>query len=120
MTRQDATIRSPVVSADAARTHYRVGVDVGGAFTDVPLLDDESGEFRVAKTLTTPRNPNQAVLRAVGAALGDAGAAAGVVANVIHGTTLVTNAIIERRGARTALVTVRGFRDVLDIAREHR
>ncbi len=99
---------------------FRVGVDVGGTFTDVLLLDDRTGAFRVAKTLTTPDDPAVGVLRAVAEALEVAGAPGPAVSQVIHGTTLVTNAIIQRCGAPTALLTTRGFRDVLDIAREHR
>jgi N-methylhydantoinase A len=98
----------------------RAGVDVGGTFTDVLLLDETAGNFGVAKTLTTPTDPAEGVLRGLGLALGAAGASPAALRHVVHGTTLVTNAIIERRGAPTALVTTRGFRDVLDIAREHR
>jgi N-methylhydantoinase A len=100
--------------------HLRLGVDVGGTFTDILLIDDQTGEFRVAKTLTTPRAPSEGILRATSLALSAAGRGASEIASVVHGTTLVTNAIIERRGAKTALVATRGFRDVLDIAREHR
>jgi N-methylhydantoinase A len=100
--------------------HYRVGVDVGGTFTDVLLLDDETGDFRVAKTLTTPGDPSVGVLRAIETARQAADITSAELRNVIHGTTLVTNAIIQRAGAPTALLTTRGFRDVLDIAREHR
>ena len=97
----------------------RIGIDIGGTFTDLLLVDDDSGRSTVVKTLTTPDDPSRAVDLAVREALGD-GSAAGSVRNVIHGTTLVTNAIIERKGERTALITTRGFRDVLEIRREHR
>src|SRR5262245_18926794 len=109
----------PNQSPDSAHT-WRVGADVGGTFTDVLLMDDETGEFGVAKTLTTPNDPSVGVLRGIRSALDRMGIAPGDLANVIHGTTLVTNAIIQRAGAPTALVTTKGFRDVLDIAREHR
>ncbi|HEX5414693.1 MAG TPA: hydantoinase/oxoprolinase family protein [Chloroflexota bacterium] len=99
---------------------YRLGVDVGGTFTDVLLQNDADGRFYVAKTLTTPEDPSEGVLRAIRTCLDAGGARASDLASIVHGTTLVTNALIERRGARTALLTTRGFRDVLDIAREHR
>jgi len=98
---------------------FRIGVDVGGTFTDV-LLQDDRGGVRVAKVLTTPDDPSAGVLRAIRTCLDAADGSAGDLRSVIHGTTLVTNALIERRGARTALLTTRGFKDVLDIAREHR
>ena len=106
--------------ADSQTRRLRLGIDVGGTFTDVLLIDDQTGEFQVAKTLTAARAPSEGILRATGMVLVAAGRTAADLANVVHGTTLVTNAIIERRGAKTALVTTRGFRDVLDIAREHR
>ena len=99
---------------------YRIGVDVGGTFTDVLLQNDLDGSFQVAKTLTTPDDPSEGVLRAIQTCLDAGGVAASDLRSVVHGTTLVTNAMIERRGARTALLTTRGFRDILDIAREHR
>ena len=107
------------MAIDRAKT-VRIGVDIGGTFTDVLLLDDATGRYHVAKTLTTPENPTVGVIQAIESSLDASRVPAATVRNVIHGTTLVTNAIIQRRGARTALVTTRGFRDVLDIAREHR
>ena len=99
---------------------YRIGVDIGGTFTDFTMVDDGSGEIFVDKCLTTPGQPEQAVmegLRAMRARRPDAltGAAA-----VIHATTLLTNVILERKGARTGLLATEGFRDVLEFARELR
>lgn len=108
------------MSVAECQQRCRIGVDVGGTFTDVLLVDDSSGAFHVAKTLTTPDDPSIGVLRAVSSSLEGAGVAASALRNVIHGTTLVTNAIIQRDGAPTGLLTTRGFKDVLDIAREHR
>src|SRR5262245_37249905 len=99
---------------------YRVGVDIGGTFTDLILVDDQTGELTVGKMLTTPADPSQAVADVLADALERGQAPAEQVNNVIHGTTLVTNAIIERKGAQTALLTTRGFRDAYEIAREHR
>ena len=108
------------MAAEGGASSVRIGVDVGGTFTDVLLLDDATGAYQVAKVLTTATNPAEGVLASVRAGLRGAGAQAERVRQVVHGTTLVTNTIIGRRGARTALVTTRGFKDVLDIAREHR
>ena len=97
----------------------RVAVDIGGTFTDVAL--ERVGHDRVTtKVLTTFDEPELAVLAAVDQALGRAGISPGDVEVVIHGTTLATNAILQRNGAKTALITTEGFRDVLDIAYESR
>ena len=102
----------------ASSPPVRLGVDIGGTFTDVAL---EVGERRfTAKNLTTPRAPEQGVLTAVASVLSQAGVAPGDVSLVIHGTTLATNALIERKGANTALLTTEGFRDVIEIRHENR
>ncbi len=98
----------------------RVGIDVGGTFTDFVLLDDASGAIRTYKCLTTPRDPSDAIAAGLGALAGQVGDLAARLEEVIHGTTLVINAILERKGARTALLTTRGFRDVLELGREMR
>jgi N-methylhydantoinase A len=96
----------------------RLGVDIGGTFTDVAL---EVGELRyTAKILTTPRAPEEGVLAAVRQVTASAGVEPGAVGLIIHGTTLATNALIERKGARTALLTTEGFRDVVEIRHENR
>ncbi len=95
----------------------RIGVDIGGTFTDLVLVQD--GRIRaVAKTLTTPSDPSLGVAEGVARVLRETGQTD--VVEVVHGTTLVSNALIERKGARTCLVTTRGFRDALAIRREHR
>src|SRR5438067_9497846 len=99
---------------------FRAGVDIGGTFTDLVVIDDATGELTVGKVLTTPDDPSRAVAEVLSEALVRAAAPPDRVQHVIHGTTLVTNAIIERKGARTALLTTRGFRDAYEIAREHR
>ena len=96
----------------------RLGVDIGGTFTDVALEIDDR-RF-TAKTLTTPHSPEQGVLTAIGMVTSEAGVASGEVQLIIHGTTLATNALIERKGARTALLTTEGFRDVIEIRHENR
>ncbi|HET9014411.1 MAG TPA: hydantoinase/oxoprolinase family protein [Thermomicrobiaceae bacterium] len=107
------------VGTDAGRDVV-VGVDIGGTFTDLLVFDPGQGAFTVVKTLTTPDDPARAVREGRAEVLARARVAPGRVRQVIHGTTLVTNALIERRGARTALLTTRGFRDAVEIGREHR
>jgi N-methylhydantoinase A len=96
----------------------RLAVDIGGTFTDIVLID---GERRfVSKVLTTPKAPELAVVEGTRSALGSAGLAFADIGLFVHGTTLATNAIIERKGARTALIATDGFRDVIEIADESR
>jgi len=92
----------------------RLGIDVGGTFTDLVALG--GGDVITAKVPSTPRDQSVGVMRAVEAA----GIEAGAVAALAHGMTVATNALLERRGAKTALVTTEGFRDVLEIARQNR
>ena len=102
----------------ASSPAIRLGVDIGGTFTDVAL---EVGDRRyTAKGLTTARAPEAGVLAIVRAIIGEAGIKPGDVQLIIHGTTLATNALIERKGAKTALVTTEGFRDILEIRHENR
>jgi len=98
----------------------RIGIDIGGTFTDFALLDGAGQRLCLHKQLTTPDDPARSVLTGVPRLLAKAGVAAGEVDAVVHGTTLVTNALIERRVARTAMLVTAGFADVLDIARERR
>lgn len=99
---------------------YRLGVDIGGTFTDLVLIEDGTGAVRVGKLLTTPKDPAQGVETGIVRLLEEMGVAAGTVGSLIHGTTLATNALIEKKGARTGLITTRGFRDALEIGREGR
>ena len=98
----------------------RIGVDIGGTFTDLVLVDEATGAVSVGKLLTTPKEPAQAVEQGVMTLLHEAGRGPASVAALIHGTTLATNALIERKGARTGLLTTAGFRDALEIGREGR
>jgi N-methylhydantoinase A len=98
----------------------RIGVDIGGTFTDLVVFDDATGSFVVGKALTTPRDPSEAVETLVLETLEREHIPADMVQQVIHGTTLVTNAIIERSGSRTALFATEGFRDSIEIRRENR
>ncbi len=99
-------------------TRCRVGIDVGGTFTDIVL---EAGGVRTsAKVLTTSQAPEKGVIDGLQEALRKAGLAPGDVGLVLHGTTLATNAVLERRGARTAFITTEGFRDILEVGYETR
>jgi N-methylhydantoinase A len=98
---------------------YRVGIDIGGTFTDMLLVGDD-GSAVIAKTLTTPGDPSLAVENALGPVLENGSVDGRQRGTLIHGTTLVTNALIERKGALTALLTTSGFRDAVEIGREHR
>lgn len=102
----------------AAKQQVRLGADIGGTFTDIAL--DCRGTLYSAKVLTTYAAPEQAILDGIDIVLRDAGITPADLEIVIHGTTLATNALIERRGARTALVTTEGFRDVIEMRTESR
>lgn len=98
---------------------YRLGVDVGGTFTDILLIDGGSGRTWRAKTASTPADQSVGVLRGIEKVCQQAGIILGEVGAVLHGTTVATNAILEGKGARVGLVTTRGFRQVLQIARSY-
>ena len=99
---------------------WRIGLDIGGTFTDVALVDDAGAHVGVAKVPTTPGDLAQGVLRALDTAMRRYRLAAQDVALFSHATTVVTNAILEESGARAALITTRGFRDVLELRRSAR
>src|SRR2546427_623873 len=98
----------------------RLGVDIGGTFTDLVVIDEATGTAGVGKVLTTPKDPAHGVEEGIRALLDDAGVRPDEVRAVVHGTTLATNALIEKKGAKTALLTTEGFRDALEIGREGR
>ena len=108
----------PALPQPSAR--YSVGIDIGGTFTDVVFYDHVSGRHFNRKVLTTHADPSEGVLSGVLDVIRMEGVDPSTVARVIHATTLFTNALIERRGARTALLTTHGFADVLQIARERK
>ena len=95
---------------------YRVGIDVGGTFTDLTMVDERTGQLFTSKSPSTPGNPIEgvmSVLRKLGLPLDE-------VQSLVHGTTVATNALLERKGARTGLIATRGFRDVVFIQRMNR
>ena len=100
--------------------NYRFGFDIGGTFTDFVMINSETGDIESYKTLTTPDDPSKAVLEGWNALLELSHANGENVGTAIHGTTLITNALIERKGAKTALITTKGFRDILEMGKEMR
>ncbi|WP_226575012.1 hydantoinase/oxoprolinase family protein [Acuticoccus sediminis] len=96
---------------------YRIGIDVGGTFTDVVLVDETTGAATIGKALNRHADRAETLTGALIDLLANAGVAADDVVRISHGTTITTNAVIERRGARTALITNAGFRDILEIGR---
>jgi len=99
---------------------YRLGVDIGGTFTDAVLVNLSTGEFRTSKVPTTPRDLSAGFLRAIERVVVEAGVSPEEIAQIVHATTVTTNAIIENKVARSALITTRGFRDMLEIQRQIR
>lgn len=99
---------------------HRIAVDIGGTFTDCVMVDEATGAVTFHKLLTTPGDPSNAVIEGVGALLRAGGVGIADIATLVHGTTLVTNALIERNGSRTGMLVTAGMRDILDIGRERR
>src|SRR6476659_8672388 len=99
---------------------YRLGVDVGGTFTDLFLVEDGNGDgggrFRV-KTPSTPADPSEGVLTGVQRICAEAGIDVGDIKNILHGTTVATNALLDAKGARVGLITTKGFKQILHLAR---
>jgi N-methylhydantoinase A len=95
------------------KSFYRLGCDIGGTFTDFVLVNDRAGQFYVYKCLTTPADPSDAVEQGIRVLLDQIPGSKPNIDEIIHGTTLVINAIIERKGAVTGLITTRGFRAAL-------
>ncbi|WP_321943877.1 hydantoinase/oxoprolinase family protein [Paraburkholderia tropica] len=99
---------------------WALGIDIGGTFTDVVAVDYDSGAVRSLKVLTTPADPTNGVMNGVTTLLGEANIKAAEVVRIVHATTLFTNALIERRGSKTGLLTTAGFSDVIEIGNERK
>ncbi len=99
---------------------YRLGVDIGGTFTDFAVIDEGSGKIAIHKQLTTPHDPSLSVLEGCRTLLKTQGIGIENVDAIVHGTTLVTNAVIERKGAPIGMLVTKGFADVLEIGMERR
>ncbi|MCA8888903.1 MAG: hypothetical protein KDA46_08750, partial [Parvularculaceae bacterium] len=110
---------TPDLSSGAHAANMRLAVDIGGTFTDI-ALENAEGALVTAKTLTTPTEPERGFLAGVEEVMAKAGIAPKDIGAIIHGTTLATNALIEKRGAKTALLTTEGHRDALEMAYENR
>ena len=95
----------------------RLGVDVGGTFTDLIYLDDEAGRILVHKLATTPDDPSEGTVRGIRELTEQAGVSPSALDQVFHGTTIATNIVIEHNGARVGMLTTEGYRDILHIAR---
>src|SRR6186713_2182847 len=98
---------------------FEVGVDIGGTFTDV-VCRSAGGDMKLVKIPTTRANPSAGVLRAVEHMAREWNVDPGSIARFVHGTTVATNAVLERKGARIGLITTQGFKDVLEIGRQSR
>src|SRR5690348_13307516 len=96
---------------------YRLGVDVGGTFTDLFLVEDSDHRQWRVKTPSTPSDPSQGVLTGVARICEAAGISPADLGNVVHGTTVATNAVLESKGARVGLITTQGFGQILHLAR---
>lgn len=98
----------------------RIGVDIGGTFTDFALHDRNGNRLVIHKQLTTPSDPSQAVIEGVQTLMANNGVAPSDIFEIVHGTTLVTNSVIERRGAKTGMLGTAGFSDIMDMGLERR
>jgi N-methylhydantoinase A len=99
---------------------YRIGIDVGGTFTDIVAYDEKQERFQIAKISSTPENPAIAVEKSIKKIAEQMNIGYEDISYLIHGTTVATNALLERKGAKAALITTEGFRDVLEIGRQRR
>jgi N-methylhydantoinase A len=96
---------------------WRLGIDIGGTFTDVAMLEEATGRIEVAKVPSTPRDLAEGVMSGIAAALERGGTPASSITLMSHATTVVTNTLLEQKGARTGFITTRGFRDLLELRR---
>jgi N-methylhydantoinase A len=98
---------------------YRLGVDVGGTFTDLLLFNAVTGAFWRHKTPSTPHDSSEGILNGVNAICANAGVDAAGIEYFLHGTTVATNAVLEGKGARVGLIVTEGYRDIMQIARSY-
>src|SRR5580700_7213880 len=111
------SVQRPASSSSSPATvrACRIGIDIGGTFTDGAIVDEATGKVRIVKVLTTPRAPAEGFMTAVDRALEISEARPESVTMLVHATTIATNALIEGKTARVGLITTRGFRDILEI-----
>ena len=98
-------------------SRYRLGIDIGGTFTDLAVVDEATGETLTFKTPSVPSDPARAVLNGIVRLRDEYGIAPGQISYFVHGTTLGLNTLLQRSGATTGLLVTRGFRDILEIGR---
>jgi len=108
------------VASEFETSNTIIGIDIGGTFTDFVIYHPAKGNLETFKMLSTPHDPAEVVLRGLEMTLRTSGDLKGLGVRIIHGSTVATNALLERKGARTALVTTRGFGDLLQIGRQNR
>ncbi len=101
-------------------SRFSLGIDIGGTFTDIVIHDPDIDRILIWKELTTPKNPTIGVISGIKQLLQRESMDPSRIVRVVHATTLFTNALIERKGAKTGLITTRGFRDILEIGRERK
>src|SRR4030067_2936022 len=97
---------------------YRLGIDSGGTFTDVVLFDDKKKALHITKTPSTPANPAIGVINGIKKIVSQVRIESNEIASLVHGTTVATNALLEYKGIRTALIFTAGFKDLLSISRD--
>src|SRR5689334_7753397 len=101
---------------DQLNTRFRVGVDIGGTFTDI-VVAGEDGSIATRKVSSTPDDYSRGIVQGLSELMQESAIAGTAIEEIIHGTTVATNAILEHKGALTGLITTKGFRDVLEIRR---
>src|ERR1700684_669316 len=99
---------------------WRIGIDIGGPFTDGAMVEEDSGRIGIAKVLTTPRDFGQGVIEGINRGLAEGAIDPADVVLLSHATTVVTNALLEHKGAKCGFIATRGFRDLLELRRSSR
>src|SRR5699024_5181722 len=99
---------------------YRIGIDTGGTFTDISLIEERTGKSFVTKVASTPHNPSIAVINGLEQITNEVDIQNEDLSFFIHGTTVATNALLEKDGVKTALLTTKGFKDIVEIGRQTR
>src|SRR4029453_15178696 len=118
--RPDSSLQTAGGSIMTLQQRWRIGFDIGGTFTDFILYDGEKRSVQLHKRLTTPHDPSEAALIGLEELVAMRGVTLADVSEIVHGPTLVTNVVIERKGAKLGLVTTGGFRDLLELGTEQR
>src|ERR1700691_563285 len=118
--RGDCNVTETTAKEESVMARFRLGVDVGGTFTDAVLISEETGEIYIAKVSSTPHDPSIGFLAAVTQILEKAKSQPQSISYLVHATTVATNALIEGKCPKSSFITTEGFRDMLEIARQVR